>query len=122
MKTDKQEDSPERQRRDIEVLAQPQNYNIIAWYEDHGLTGTESLNRPEFQRLLKNAKSGRFEAILLSEQSRMSREVILDAMMNWKILRDAGVRIVTCQRGELDFSNLGGVNEFTTSKDFRQRH
>ena len=49
------------------------------------------------------------EAILISEQSRMSREDIFDAMMHWKLLRDAGVRIVTCQRGELDFNNLGGV-------------
>lgn len=109
MSTDKQEDSPARQRRDIEELAQRQNFRIVGWYEDHGLTGTESLNRPEFQRLLKNAQSGKFEAILLSEQSRMSREDIFDAMMHWKILRDAGVRVVTCQRGELDFTNLGGV-------------
>lgn len=109
MSTDKQEDSPARQRRDIERMADRQNYRITGWYEDHGLTGTESLNRPEFQRLLKNAKTGKFEAILLSEQSRMSREDVFDAMMHWKVLRDAGVRIVTCQRGELDFSNLGGV-------------
>lgn len=109
MSTDKQEDSPARQRRDIEVLAERQNFRIIDWYEDHGLTGTESLNRPEFQRLLKNAQNGKFEAILLSEQSRMSREDVFDAMMHWKVLRDANVRIVTCQRGELDFSNLSGV-------------
>lgn len=109
MSTDKQEDSPARQRRDIEALAKRQGYRIKTWYEDHGLTGTESLNRPEFQRLLKNTQAGKFEAILISEQSRMSREDIFDAMMHWKILRDAGVKIVTCQRGELDFSNLGGV-------------
>ena len=39
----------------------------------------------------------------------MSREDVFDAMLHWKLLRDAGVKIVTCQRGELDFSNLGGV-------------
>ncbi len=37
----------------------------------------------------------------------MSREDVFDAMVHWKLLRDAGVKIVTCQRGELDFSNLG---------------
>lgn len=109
MSTDKQEDSPARQRRDIESLAERMNYRITSWYEDHGLTGTESANRPEFRRLLDNAKSGKFQAVLLSEQSRMSREDVFDAMVHWKLLRDAGVKIVTCQRGELDFSNLGGV-------------
>ncbi len=109
MSTDQQQDSPARQRRDIEALAKRLSYRIIDWYEDHGLTGTESINRPKFQSLLQDAKCGRFEAILLSEQSRMSREDVFDAMLHWKLLRDAGVKIVTCQRGELDFSNLGGV-------------
>ncbi|MBU6175596.1 MAG: recombinase family protein, partial [Planctomycetes bacterium] len=109
MSTDRQEDSPARQRRDIEVLAERNGYRVMTWYEDHGLTGTESANRPEFRRLLSNAKNGKFVAVLLSEQSRMSREDVFDAMQHWKLLRDAGVKIVTCQRGELDFSNLGGV-------------
>jgi DNA invertase Pin-like site-specific DNA recombinase len=38
----KQEDSPARQRQDIEALAKRLGYHIIRWYEDHGLTGTES--------------------------------------------------------------------------------
>jgi DNA invertase Pin-like site-specific DNA recombinase len=109
MSTDKQEDSPARQRGDIEAIAERLGYRITTWYEDHGLTGTESANRPEFRRLLGNAKGGKFQAVLLSEQSRMSREDVFDAMVHWKLLRDAGVKIVTCQRGELDFSNLGGV-------------
>jgi DNA invertase Pin-like site-specific DNA recombinase len=109
MSSDRQEDSPARQRKDIESLATRSGYRVTTWYEDHGLTGTESRNRPEFQRLLANAKNGRFDVILLSEQSRMSREDIFDAMVHWKLLRDAGVKIITCQRGELDFSNLGGV-------------
>ena len=109
MSTDKQEDSPARQRHDIEEMATRHGYRILAWYEDHGLTGTESANRPEFKRLLENAKGGKFQAVLLSEQSRMSREDIFDVMIHWRLLRDAGVKIVTCQRGELDFNNLGGV-------------
>lgn len=109
MSTDKQEDSPARQRNDIEALAERLGYRIVTWYEDHGITGTESANRPEFLRLLEHAKAGKFQAILLSEQSRMSREDIFDVMVHWRLLRKAGVKIVTCQRGELDFDNLGGV-------------
>lgn len=109
MSTDKQEDSPARQRGEIERLAERSGYSIIAWYEDHGLTGTESANRPEFQRLMTDAKSGRFRAVLMYELSRFSREDALDAMMHWRALRDAGVKLVTCQRGEMRFDDLAGL-------------
>jgi len=109
MSSDQQQDSPARQRKDIEAMAKRLGYRIVRWYEDHGLTGTESSKRKDFLKLLADAKGGAFCAVLLSEQSRMSREDVFDAMVHWKLLRDAGVKIVTCQRGELDFSNLGGV-------------
>ncbi|MEW4451299.1 recombinase family protein [Bremerella sp. JC817] len=109
MSTDQQQDSPARQRKDIENLADRLGYRIVRWYQDHGLTGVESSKRKDFQKLMADAKNGSFDAVLLSEQSRMSREDVFDAMVHWKQLRDSGVRIITCQRGELDFSNLGGV-------------
>lgn len=109
MSTDQQQDSPARQRRDVQSLADRLGYHIIKWYEDHGLTGTESSKRRDFQKLLIDAKAGAFRAVLLSEQSRMSREDIFDCMQHWRLFRDAGVSIITCQRGELKFDNLGGV-------------
>jgi DNA invertase Pin-like site-specific DNA recombinase len=109
MSSDQQQDSPARQRKDIEALAKRLGYRNVCWYEDHGVTGTESSKRKDFQKLLADAKNGSFCAVLISEQSRMSREDVFDAMVHWKLLRDAGVKIVTCQRSELDFSNLGGV-------------
>ncbi len=109
MSSDQQQDSPARQRQDIQALAERLGYQIVKWYEDRGLTGTESSKRKDFQNLLTDAKAGAFRAVLLSEQSRMSREDVFDAMVHWKLLRDTGVKIVTFQRGELDFSNLGGV-------------
>ncbi|MBM4000562.1 MAG: recombinase family protein [Planctomycetes bacterium] len=109
MSSDQQQDSPARQRRDVQALADRLGYRIIKWYEDHGMTGTESSKRREFQKLLADAKAGTFCAVLLSEQSRMSREDIFDCMQHWRLFRDAGVAIVTCQRGELKFDNLGGV-------------
>ncbi len=109
MSTDRQEHSPQRQRREIQQLADHEGYHIIKWYEDHGLTGTESANRPEFQQLLRDAERRRFEAILLYEQSRFSREDIFDVVVHWRLLREAGVEIVTCQRGRLRFDDLGGI-------------
>ncbi len=108
MSTDKQEDSPDRQRGEINRMAERLGYKIVCWYEDHGMTGTESKKRDEFQRMLVDAKTGRFEAILLYELSRMSREDPFEAIEHWRKLRDAKVQIVTCQRGPVDFNNLGG--------------
>lgn len=109
MSTDKQEDSPARQRADIETFARANGFRIVLWFEDHGKSGTESKNRPEFQRLLKLSKSGEFAALIISEQSRMSREDVFTVIDHWRMLRDAGVSIYTCKGGELRFDDLGGL-------------
>ena len=82
MSTGRQDDSPARQRAEIERLAARDDFRIVDWYEDHGLTGTESANRPEFQRLLRDAKRDRFSAVLMYEMSRFSREEIFDVMLH----------------------------------------
>lgn len=109
MSTDTQQDSPARQRADITALAEREGFRVVWWYEDHGKTGTESKKRTDFQKLLTDAKAGRFAAVLMSEQSRMSREDLFDVIGHWKLLRDAGVVVVTCQRGRMDFDTLGGL-------------
>ena len=109
MSTDKQEDSPARQRQDILVLSERLGYQIQRWYEDHGLTGTESRNRQDLQKLLQDSRDGKLgQAVLLSEQSRMSREDIFDVMRT-EAAGDAGIPIVTRQRGTPSFDNLGGL-------------
>jgi len=109
MSTDQQKDSPERQHAEIEALASRGGYHIVEWYEDHGKTGTESLNRPGFQRMLQDVQHGTFRAVLMYELSRFSREDPFDAMAHWKIFRDLGISVVTCQGGEIRFDDLGGM-------------
>ncbi len=109
MSTDKQEDSPARQKMLIKQMAEREGWRIVGWYEDHGLSGTESLNRPEFQKLMTDAKTGKFQGIVMSEQSRFSREDVFDVMLHWKLLRDEGVRLFTVQQGEIQLDNLGGL-------------
>lgn len=61
MSSDQQQDSPARQRKDIEAMAKRLGYRIVRWYEDHGLTGTESSKRKDFLKLLADAKGGAFD-------------------------------------------------------------
>ena len=109
MSTAKQEDSPERQRREINALAKREGYRIVEWYADEGLTGTKSKNRPKFQELLVDAAAGKFGAVLIHEHSRFSREDVFDAMAHFKLLKDCGVKLVTSSRGEIRFDDLGGM-------------
>lgn len=72
-------------------LANRAGYRILRWYEAHGLTGTESSKRKGFQKLLADAKSGAFCAVLLSEQSRMLREDVFDATVIAPCSASAGI-------------------------------
>jgi site-specific DNA recombinase len=109
MSTDDQKESPERQREEIIAMAQRDGFKILRWYEDHGLTGTESKNRPQFQLMMADVPKREFKAVLLYEQSRFSREDVFDAFAHWKILKDCGVSLISVQRGELRFDDLAGV-------------
>ncbi|MBX3438012.1 MAG: recombinase family protein, partial [Planctomycetaceae bacterium] len=110
MSKDTQSDSPERQRQEIEALAARDGYRILRWYEDHGKTGTKSKNRLGFQQMLSDAAAkGDFCAVLMYEQSRFSRENFLDTAAHWKRLKDAGVKQVTVQKGEISFDTVGGA-------------
>ena len=73
--SDKQEDYPERQRGEIEKAAERHGFTITEWYEDHGLTGTDSANRPEFQWLLKDADDKKFAALFTFEWSRVAQRL-----------------------------------------------
>jgi DNA invertase Pin-like site-specific DNA recombinase len=72
MSRDKQEDSPERQRGQIEAHAQKCGYAIGKYYCDLGIAGDDS-TRPEFVRLLLDATQGMFDLLLIDEPSRLSR-------------------------------------------------
>ena len=107
MSTDAQEESPDRQRADIGRLADSENCRVVARYEDLGKTGTESENRESFQRMMADAQQGKFDVILMSEQSRLSRESVLDALLHAAALKAAGVQLITCQRGRTTSTAVG---------------
>jgi len=57
----------------IEDYAKNNNIEIIEKYIDRAKSGTTT-NRPEFLRMIKNAKSGCFEAIIVHKLDRFSRD------------------------------------------------
>lgn len=107
MSSDQQEDSPERQRAEVNKIAEKGGYQILKWYEDHGKTGTKSKNRPQFQQLLKDAKGGGFVAVLMHEQSRFGRETMLQFASHLNHLHELGVDLVT-RKGKISPDDIGG--------------
>jgi len=56
----------------IEKHCQEKNYSISEKYIDIGYSGAKS-KRPEFQRMLNDAKKGKFDAIVCWKTDRISR-------------------------------------------------
>ena len=104
MSSDKQEASPKQQRDAIETYAAENNYRILDWYEDKGISGSRS-DREDFQRLMSDAETGTFKAILCWDQDRFSRFPPLEASYYWHRLNVAGVHIATVAQGKLNFDD-----------------
>jgi DNA invertase Pin-like site-specific DNA recombinase len=106
----KQEDSIDRQRSQVLPYAERQGYVIMGEYQDDGIAGDEFDRRPGFQKLLADAKAGKFQTILVDEPSRFSRQDPIELIA--KVvhpLRNAGVRVDTASNGPLDYESLAGI-------------
>ncbi len=73
MSSDKQEASPEQQRQEITALAKRDGYRIICWYVDEGVSGDATDKRFDFQRMIRDAEGGEFQAFLCWDQDRFGR-------------------------------------------------
>lgn len=68
--------------------------NLVDTYVDNGWTGTNT-ERPEFQRLLNDIKSGRIKAIVIKDFSRFSRNYIEAGNLLENIFPTLGVRFIS---------------------------
>ncbi|MCH8043041.1 MAG: recombinase family protein [Planctomycetes bacterium] len=83
MSSDKQEDSPERQQADIDYIPEYKTADLVEQYADHAISGTASGNRPDFQRMMRDADDGRFDVLFCSELSRLTREEPIETRMRF---------------------------------------
>jgi site-specific DNA recombinase len=99
MSTDDQPGSPERQRDLVLPYCERKCYKVVEIYEDLAMRGWDD-SRPGFQRLLQDAQAGRFDVIVVDEQSRLCRSdpIVFAATVAYP-LRGAGVALETVDRG-----------------------
>lgn len=90
--TDKQrEESLDHQQREIEKYAEENGIKIIAWYKDHGFSGTTN-NRPEFKKMIADSKKKNFSLVLVWKLDRFSRDMYMGAIAKHE-LKENGVKV-----------------------------
>ena len=117
MSSNRQTDSPDRQRSQVEPWKAHQKYKNVSEYKDEALCGDDE-NRPDFLRLLADARRGRFDVIVIDEASRLSRETLIDYIVEVaKPLRDSGVVVDIVGQGVLDWDDLGDQIRMVINQD-----
>lgn len=104
----KQETSPDQQRTEIKRYAKQHNYRIVRWYQDDGISGDDTEKRVEFRRMIADASTGEFEAILCWDQDRFGRFDIIEAGRWISPLRNAGVHLATVVQGLVEWNTFAG--------------
>jgi DNA invertase Pin-like site-specific DNA recombinase len=68
--------SLDAQKMKLLAYAKKHNMKIVEWYMDEGVSGRKLIkNRPELQRMMKDAQKGNFERIIMIKLDRFFRSV-----------------------------------------------
>jgi DNA invertase Pin-like site-specific DNA recombinase len=108
MSTDRQDKSIAEQRAEIERYAAAKGYDLLDWYEDHGISGDKTELREAFKRMIGDANRGDYKAILVWDQDRFGRFDSMEAGHWIHPLRRAGVQLVSVTDGPVDWEDFGG--------------
>ena len=104
--SDNQRDaSIEDQVRQCRARIEQEKWRLGEIYSDHAISGATAL-RPGYQKLLEDARAGRFEVVVAEALDRLSRDQEHIAGL-FKQLRFAGVKLVTLAEGEIGELHVG---------------
>ena len=117
------EQTTENQRRELEAVAAVRGWQIVAVYEDAGISGAKGRDkRPQLDLMLKDAVRGRFDLMACWSVDRLGRSQ-MDLLTTMQELRAANVEMVfhqqaldtTTPSGRAMFGMLGVFAEFERS-------
>jgi len=92
-----------------ELIRSKKNWTFVPGYIDEGISGTSTLKRDDFNRMIRDAKAGLFDFIITKEISRFSRST-LDSIKYTQELLEHGVGVY--------FQN-DNINTLDTDSEFR---
>lgn len=103
--------SLENQRLELNEVVARHGWNVVAVFEDHGVSGAKSRNeRPGFNRLCRAVSRREFEQVLVWSVDRLGRS-LQDLLAFLAELRAKGVELYLHQQG-LDTGTPGGKAMF----------
>jgi Slp family outer membrane lipoprotein len=91
------ESSMEDQNRNCETRAQREGWVVTARYADRAISGTTS-DRPDYQRMLVDAKAKHFDVLLVDDFSRLSRDSVETEQTRRRLVH-WGVRLIGVSDG-----------------------
>lgn len=74
------------------LLQQHKEWKLIQMYVDEGITGTSAKKRPQFLKMIQDAKMGNFDLILTREVSRFARNTV-DTLQYTRELKALGIEV-----------------------------
>ncbi|MBJ3762511.1 recombinase family protein [Maribius pontilimi] len=84
--------------------AEAQGWPVNEIYADAAMTG-RTANRPEFNRIRKDAADTVFDVVIVEAVKRFSRRVV-DSLQQRELLTFSGVKLVSVSEGEQNFLNV----------------
>ncbi len=111
---DDQLNSLDMQKKFYGEFAERNDYVIADMYADEGISGTQAQKRPEFMRLMRDARLGKFDMVVTKDISRMARNVV-DFLQSVRELKAMGIPVkfvnsnLSTEDGELVLTMLAMV-------------
>ena len=88
------------------ILQYHPEWTLVGQYIDEGITGTSAEKRPEFMRMMSDARGHQFDMILTREVSRFARNTV-DTLQYTRMLREHGVEVYFINDGIKTFDGDG---------------
>lgn len=90
---EEQLDSLESQQNFFDGYAKKNGYELVYIYADEGKSGTKMKNRTQLLKLLADAATQSFEAVLIKDISRLARNTV-DFLTSIRKLKALGIRVI----------------------------
>lgn len=109
-KSDGSDASPAVQREESQKKATTLGLATLPPYQDVGISGYDpTAERPEFNRMLKDAAAGKFSKIIVYYMSRFSRQEPLEVLAVVRELWSYGITIISVTEGEFRPDDFGSL-------------
>ena len=85
--------SLDAQKKFFTDYTEKNGHHLVKLYADEGLSGTKIKNRTQFQAMMRDAKSGLFEMVVVKDISRLARNTV-DLLQSVRTLKALGIDTV----------------------------